>query len=189
MILRTALRRFARLALIVAAVFALAGARPAAAQAANGEALAAADVAAGSAGGAAGEGVGASPPATATRPVAARDLERGELLTAADIRYEPAPDGGDPEAPATLVGWRTRRVISAGEMLRAPAVSPPELVRAGETVEAVYSGRSVVLRVTGTAMGSGAMGERVLVRVDARRRLEGVVIGPALVQLDSNVRR
>jgi hypothetical protein len=33
------------------------------------------------------------------------------------------------------------------------------------------------------------MGERVLVRVDAQRRLEGVVIGPALVQLESNESR
>lgn len=123
--------------------------------------------------------------------VAARDLSRGEVLTDVDIRYVPLSEGESPrgEAPASLIGWRTRRVISAGEPLRKPGVSPPDLVRAGEEVQALYAGRSVVLRVTGTAAGSGAMGERVLVRVDARRRLEGVVIGPALVQLDSNESR
>lgn len=137
------------------------------------------------------ERAGTATPAPATAdayPVAARELARGEVLTAADIRYETTEDGTDVagEVTGSLVGWTTRRIIGEGERLRPPAVSPPNLVRAGETVQAVYRGRSVVLRVTGTAAGSAAMGERVLVRVDARRRLEGVVIGPALVQLDLN---
>lgn len=124
---------------------------------------------------------------SATYLVAARDLARDEVLTAADIERVALPEGeaGPQDGPATLVGWRTRRVIAQGEPLRPPGVSPPDLVRAGETVHAVYQGRSVVLRIAGTAAGSAAMGERVLVRVDARRRLEGVVIGPALVQIDS----
>lgn len=123
----------------------------------------------------------------ATYPVAARDLARGEVLAQTDIRHLAFPDDEVPrdDAPASVLGWTTRRVISAGEPLRPPAVSPPDLVRAGETVQAVYRGRTIVLRVTGTAAGSAAMGERVLVRVDARRRLEGVVIGPGLVQLES----
>jgi flagellar basal body P-ring formation protein FlgA len=128
----------------------------------------------------------------ATYPVAARDLARGEVLAAEDIdRVALSEDVAKRADGATvsLVGWRTRRVISAGEPLRPPAVSPPDLVRAGEPVEAVWQGRSVVLRVSGTAAGSAAMGERVLVRIDARRRLEGVVIGPALVQLESNESR
>lgn len=129
--------------------------------------------------------------AAATRAVAARDLARGEVLTAEDIRHMPIAPGDSPrgDAPESLVGWRTRRVISEGEPLRKPAVSPPDLVRAGESVQAVYKGRSVVLRIAGTAAGSGAMGDRVLVRVDTRRRLEGVVIGPALVELDMNESR
>lgn len=126
-----------------------------------------------------------------THPVAARELERGEVLTAEDIRYVPLPEGeAVPEdAPDAVLGWTTRRLIHEGEALREPAISPPDLVRAGEPVEVLYQGRSVVLRVKGTATSSAAMGERVLVRVDARRRLEGVVIGPALVQLESNESR
>jgi flagella basal body P-ring formation protein FlgA len=123
-----------------------------------------------------------------TVEVAARDLARGEVLTPEDIARVAAPeeDVARVELPRTLVGWRTRRVISAGEPLRPPAVSPPDLVQAGESVQVLYQGPSVVLRVNGTAAGSAAMGERVLVRVDARRRLEGVVIGPGLVQLEMN---
>lgn len=131
------------------------------------------------------------PYAVRTQPVAAREIERGTVLTREDIRYVPVPEGEGnwQEAPSSLVGWEARRLIREGETLRPPAVSPPELVRAGEPVEVLYRGRSLAVRVKGTAAGSGTMGERVLVRVDAHRRLEGVVIGPALVELESNERR
>ncbi|HEX6925032.1 MAG TPA: flagellar basal body P-ring formation chaperone FlgA [Longimicrobiaceae bacterium] len=141
---------------------------------------------------AAGDGAGSAMPAVLrTQPVAAREIGRGSVLTEEDIRYAPVPEREESwqEAPANLVGWKVRRLIREGEPLRPPAVSPPELVRAGEPVEVLYRGRSVVVRVKGTAAGSGTMGERVLVRVDAHRRLEGVVIGPALVELESNERR
>jgi flagella basal body P-ring formation protein FlgA len=121
--------------------------------------------------------------ATATHSVAARDLARGETLTPEDIASAAAPAGA--ATPASVVGWMTRRVISEGEPLLPPAVAPPDLVKAGDPVEAVWRGRTIQLRVKGTAAGSAALGERVLVRVDARRRLEGVVIGPALVELES----
>lgn len=130
-------------------------------------------------------GVGKAGGSTAaTHSVAARDLARGETLAAGDIASAAAPAGAA-AAPASVVGWTTRRVISEGEPLLPPAVAPPDLVKAGDPVEAVWRGRTIQLRVKGTAAGSAALGERVLVRVDARRRLEGVVIGPALVELES----
>jgi flagella basal body P-ring formation protein FlgA len=131
------------------------------------------------------EDAGAADVAEATYPVAARDLARGEVLALTDIVPVSSPASADEDAADSLVGWTTRRVISAGEPLRAPAVSPPNLVKAGDTVQAIWRGKTIELRIAGTAAGSAALGERVLVRVDARRRLEGVVIGPALVQLES----
>jgi flagella basal body P-ring formation protein FlgA len=178
------------LVLALAAPCALADAAPA-----SGQALAVAAARDGAAGteaaGTAAEAATAAAVGAATYPVAARDLRRGEVLTPADIAQVPIGEGEGvvEDAPITLVGWTTRRVIAEGEPLRRPAVSPPDLVKAGEPVQAVYQGKTIVLRVSGTAAGSGAMGDRVLVRVDARRRLEGVVIGPALVQLESNESR
>jgi flagella basal body P-ring formation protein FlgA len=131
------------------------------------------------------EGAVAAEVAEATYPVAARDLARGEVLALTDIVSVSSSASADENAADSLVGWTTRRVISAGEPLRAPAVSPPDLVKAGDTVQAVWRGKTIELSIGGTAAGSAALGERVLVRVDARRRLEGVVIGPALVQLES----
>lgn len=131
--------------------------------------------------------VAAHPVSGTTHPVAARDLARGEILAANDI-VRVADAGGDPaSAPGSLIGWTTRRVISAGEALRPPAVAPPDLVRGGDPVQAIWTRGTIELRLTGTASGSAALGDRVLVRVDARRRVEGVVIGPGLVQLNSSL--
>lgn len=112
----------------------------------------------------------------AATPRAARALARGQTLAAADV------DGPAGEA-ARLVGWTTRRVIAAGEVLRAPAVAPPAAVRAGETVAVVYAADGVTLRLNGTAAADAPLGGRVTVRVDMRRRLEGVVEAPGVVRL------
>jgi flagella basal body P-ring formation protein FlgA len=111
-----------------------------------------------------------------TSPRAARALARGETLAAADIDAAGA-DG------VRLVGWTTRRVIAAGEPLRAPAVAPPAAVRAGEPVALLYQADGVTLRLAGTAATDAPVGGRVAVRVDTRRRFEGVVAGPGLVRL------
>jgi flagella basal body P-ring formation protein FlgA len=109
-----------------------------------------------------------------TTPVAARDLPRGHVLAAGDVR---APRG------ASVVGWTTRRVIAAGEPLRAPAVAAPAAVRAGDRVAVVWRDAGIELRLAGTATHDAPVGGRVAVRVDARRRLEGTVAGPALVRI------
>ena len=119
-----------------------------------------------------------------TFAVAARDLPRGAVLAAEDIAAAPLPAGRAP-VPVARPGWTTRRTIVAGEPLVAPTVSPPDLVEAGQTVQAVWRRGAIELRVAGRATGSAALGERVLVRIDARRRVQGVVVGPALVQIDS----
>jgi flagella basal body P-ring formation protein FlgA len=118
----------------------------------------------------------------AAQDLAARELPRGHVLTADDIR-----SGGARSTPAarrsTLVGWTTRRAIAAGEPLRAPAVAPPAAVRAGEKVAVVWRDAGIELRLAGTAAQDAPVGARVAVRVDARRRLEGTVVGPALVRI------
>jgi flagella basal body P-ring formation protein FlgA len=109
------------------------------------------------------------------QPVASRDLPRGHVLAADDIRA-----AGRVAAP---VGWTTRRVIAAGEALRAPAIAPPAAVTSGQKVAVVWRDAGVELRLAGTAAQDAPVGARVAVKVDARRRLEGTVIGPGLVRI------
>lgn len=129
-------------------------------------------------------------------PTAARTLPRGVVLTAEDIAAgESAPSALSAQR-SSLVGWTTRRVIAAGEPLRAPAVAPPadaavpntaagaSAVRAGQPVVVVYRDAGVELRLGGVAAQDGAVGARVAVRLDARRRLEGTVVASGVVRLN-----
>lgn len=121
-----------------------------------------------------------------TEPVAARPLPRGVALGEADLEYRAAVAWGDPVEDAAEVepGWVTRRAIGRGEVLRPPAVAPPPAVRAGETVRVVVRRGGVELTVPARALGSAAAGERVAVRTEAGRRLEGTAAGPGMVRLD-----
>ncbi len=122
--------------------------------------------------------------------VAARDLPRGATLTAEDIRITTTDDAagiGEGVAPigASEVGpgWVTRRVIAEGEPLRVPAVGPPLFIRAGEDVIVVSRRGAIELRLRGRAMGAAGEGDRVTVRIDSRRRLEGIAAAPGLVHI------
>lgn len=119
----------------------------------------------------------AQPRATAGY-VATRALPRGTVL-AADDMAPAAPNA----AGAAPLGWTTKRLIAAGEPLRAPAVAPPDAIRSGQPVDVVYSDGAIRLRLKGTALNAAPVGARVAVRIDARRRLEGVAVGPSTVQL------
>ena len=116
-------------------------------------------------------------------PVAARALARGHVLTTDDI--DGGTKGGSAlcRLPSALLGSVTRRVIAPGEPLRAPSIAPPNVVEAGQPVAVVWREPGIEVRLKGVAANAAAAGERVVVRVDVRRRLEGVAVAPGLVQL------
>ena len=119
-------------------------------------------------------------------PVASRALPRGASLSAADyqvatvtVRYALR------SAAAAESGWVTRRPVAAGEPLIEPAVGPPALVTAGQPVTFVAGRDPVRLTIRGTAATAGSLGQMVWVRLDAGRRLRGVVTAPATVSADT----
>lgn len=122
-----------------------------------------------------------------TYTVATRAIARGEALRAEDIarldtvitwRWNAAPDT-TPAQP----GWVTRRPIAMGEVLRAPAVSPPAAITGGQPVTAIWQDGALRLVLTGVATNTAALGGAVGVRIDRSRRLDGVAVGPNLVRL------
>jgi flagella basal body P-ring formation protein FlgA len=122
---------------------------------------------------------------TSRIPVAARDLLRGTVLSSTDIKWSDTTltDGSTPDAANVAPGWVARRLIHAGEILREPGVAMPDLVSSGDAVDVIYSTAGVAVKVRGTAIGRGAKGDEVYVRLDNRRRLRGIIAGPNTVRV------
>ena len=130
--------------------------------------------------------------------VAAHEIARGSTLTAGDIAYAPrdahtrersrsaTPSTNTTPAAAddSLVGFTTRRLLAAGEPLRAPAVVAPQLVKSGDLVEIVWGQDGIVVTLRGRATRSAGVGERIAVRVDSQRKLEGTVIAAGRVRVN-----
>lgn len=127
--------------------------------------------------------VAAQATATGTVPVAARIIPRGRVLTADDITDVPAEAGERALPRRPVAGWVARRLIAAGEPLREPSVTPPVQLLPGDTVEAVRTTNGLTLALRATALQGAAIGDRVAVRVDAKRRFVGTLAGPRLVVL------
>jgi len=81
-------------------------------------------------------------------------------------------------------GWVTRRVINAGEVLRSPAVEPPNVVTANQPVAIEWVDQNIRLTLRGTATRNAAIGSRVTVRMASGRRVDGTVVGIGRVRID-----
>jgi len=153
---------------LLLAVMGTAGARPVGAQ--GSESVAAAD-------------------ASVELPVATRRLPRGTVLAAGDFtiaRVVPRSATRGVAAPVAS-GWVTRRIIQAGEVLRPPAVVPAPLVAAGQAVQFTYVLDGLHLTLDGVAPVAGSLGDTIPVRLGAKRRMSGIVTGPARVSaIDSS---
>lgn len=119
-------------------------------------------------------------------PVAARELPRGTELVAGDVAWREqvvwGPPAGDPTDP---VGLRTQRRIATGESLLEPAVAPGPWVESRDPVEVVFEKGPVTIALRGTALADAQPGERVHVRLEDGRRVQGRTIGPGRVALDA----
>lgn len=120
-------------------------------------------------------------PGPAAVAIAARDLPRATVLERDDVRFQ----GGAAEGESLRLGWVTRRVIRAGEVLEPPAIAPAAVVHAGEQVQAVWQEGPLQLRLLGRAMNSAAAGEQVRVRIDMQRTFQGSALPSGTVRLDS----
>jgi flagella basal body P-ring formation protein FlgA len=111
-------------------------------------------------------------------------LARGAVLTADDFQVRDTTLHAPLDTAKVAPGWVTRRMIAAGEMLREPAVQPPDLVVANQPVEIEFRDKNVRLILLGTSTRSGALGERITVRTEQGKRIEAVVVAAGRVRID-----
>lgn len=121
---------------------------------------------------------------TRRMPIALRTIPRGTVLGADDFEYRDTTTHLTPDTNQIVAGWITRRTINAGEILHAPAVEPPAVVTANSSVQVEWVDGNVRLTIRGVAARSGALGERVPVRTELGKRIEGTVVAPGRVRID-----
>lgn len=107
--------------------------------------------------------------------VAARTMPRGHVLSPGDLAVGPVAPSAFP------VGWVTKRVVREGEPLRPPAIGRAPVVQAGATVNAVSGTRLVRVVRRAVAVGEGAHGDTILVRVARQAAMPAVVVDSSTV--------
>ncbi len=115
------------------------------------------------------------------------DIARGDVIADSDLPYGTAEQGAMFGNVVTsmnqLDGMQTRRVLRAGEAVRADDVRKPVLVTKGSTVTMTFVAPGVQLSATGKAMSEGGLGETVVVlNPVSYRQVSATVIGAGQVR-------
>lgn len=123
-----------------------------------------------------------------TVTVATRAIARGEPLQTGDIAVKDTVitwrwNGITPDTTRAQAGWVAQRAIAAGDVLRAPAVTPPPVITSGSAVKAIWQDGPLTLVMSGVATNSAALGAPVGIRIDRTRRLDGIAVAPNTVRL------
>lgn len=121
-------------------------------------------------------------------PVAARALERGAVLRAADLELRSTPivngNGVAPLKIEDLVGKEVLRTLAAGQLLQRDFVQSPRLVHRNDkiTIKAVAAG--VVVSTIGKALEEGGQGDNILVEeLLSKEKLVTRVTGYQMVEV------
>lgn len=126
--------------------------------------------------------------AIASRPivVAARPVERGAIITAADVelRNTDLTASGSLRRPAIVavgdaIGMEVRHAIRAGEPLFLDQLRSPVVVKRGEVITVTSQAGGIRVRTTARARQDAAVGELVQVEsLETRERYDVRVTGP-----------
>ncbi|HEY2252951.1 MAG TPA: flagellar basal body P-ring formation chaperone FlgA, partial [Planctomycetaceae bacterium] len=117
--------------------------------------------------------------------VAIRPLDRGAVVTAADVELQPQDPGLQSQnrsVPFTtidsLVGMETKRAIQVGDMITTDAVQPPVLVKRGDAVSVYARGGGIQVRTIARARENGSLGQPVQVEsLDTHKTYDAVITG------------
>jgi flagella basal body P-ring formation protein FlgA len=118
--------------------------------------------------------------------VPARDIARGDTISESDLTYATVPGNALMSGTVTSLGavkdMEARRMLHAGEAMRADDVRHPIVVTKGQTITMLFHAPGVELTAMGRAMGEGGVGDTVTVQNPSSfRMIIGVVSGPGTV--------
>lgn len=127
--------------------------------------------------------------ASATVPIMATSVARGELLGGDDISLEIRRITQDLGPIITekddIIGKEARRNLTPGSTLKYSDLRAPKLISRGDLVTLVSGGSGIQVSMQGKAMAGGAAGDRILVtNLSSGKRVEGVIANDGSVVLE-----
>ncbi len=123
---------------------------------------------------------------TATQPVvvAARPIERGRVITAADVAVQhwdnvPVATNRRPllDSIEEVIGLESARAIQVGDAVSSDDARPQYLVKRGDEITVVARGGGIQVRSIARAKQNGARGELIAVESFEKELYEAVVTG------------
>lgn len=108
--------------------------------------------------------------------VASRVLERGELLSAADVNQVLRPLSPQRLAPSHVIGLSVARRLRQGQVIQHAHLKLPVAIVRGQKVNLFAQDGVVKTLLEGEAVSEGAIGERIRVRnTKSRAVVEGII--------------
>jgi len=120
--------------------------------------------------------------------VAVRELPRGSVITAEDVRLERQPSARVPRhaltRPAEAIGKEVVRPLAPAEVVTAASTATVRAIRRGATVNLVLEGPGFRIIARGIASEDGSVGQTIrVVNQSSRRELVGKVVDERTVRL------
>ena len=118
--------------------------------------------------------------------VPAHDIARGQTIAEGDLTTASVSGSalmaGTLSNPAAAKDMEARRMLHAGEAIRAEDLRHPIVVSRGQTVTMLFRAPGVELSAMGRAMGEGGVGDTVTVQNPSSfRMIAGIVSAPGTV--------
>lgn len=120
--------------------------------------------------------------------VSKKVLTRNQMLGAEDIEVQVLASerlyGGFLRDNAEVIGKRMRRDLNPGQPLSAAMLVLPKAVSFGKLVTLVSKSGGFEVRMQGKALGSGGVGESVMVEnIKSKRKITGIILGQNMVEV------
>ncbi|WP_234084761.1 flagellar basal body P-ring formation chaperone FlgA [Azonexus sp. R2A61] len=119
--------------------------------------------------------------------ITARALVAGETLQGADLSLASGDlatlPAGTIQQPAEAIGKLLKNSLGAGQALRKDQLKAPYAVRQGQTVKVISQGTGFSVSAEGIAIGNGAIGDLVQVRLTNGQSIRGTVRADGTIEL------
>lgn len=121
-------------------------------------------------------------------PVTSRVVKAGEVILAADITFVKTKVSRLRENFITnesdIIGMQAKKHFSPGSLVKKTELSRPVVIKMYDPVNITYSSGAIDLKITGTSLGTGAVGDTVRVKNnDSGAVMLGRIINKNTVQV------